>query len=291
MPSTPAKKLASRNSFEDFKTLTELMTVPRGIPVVEEPAPPVPPRDYFGCLRRACNYATSTLAGWRGSPEDPSRYTRPRAPSGQKVGASRSQAGATDVKLPYVCRINLLMVGESGVGKTSLVTRFTQGHFLRGHAPTIGVEFASKIVDTAAEGGKTKMKLHMWDTSGHESFRSLTRSYYVNALCIMIVFDVTRRQSFESLHNWVAKTRELAPQGAFIMLVGNKIDGGIDRTREVTHVEANDFAHELGLPYFETSARTGEGVEGLFNAGAEMVWGAVRRNELDPRTTKGIVIM
>ncbi|GFG28707.1 hypothetical protein Cfor_05989 [Coptotermes formosanus] len=123
---------------------------------------------------------------------------------------------------------------------------------------TIGVEFGSKIVNV---GGKS-VKLQIWDTAGQERFRSVTRSYYRGAAGALLVYDITNRETFNSLANWLSDARTLASPNIIILLVGNKRD--LDGDREVTFLEASRFAQENELMFLETSAKTGENVEEAF---------------------------
>ncbi|XP_021122096.1 ras-related protein Rab-4A isoform X2 [Heterocephalus glaber] len=123
---------------------------------------------------------------------------------------------------------------------------------------TIGVEFGSKIINV---GGKY-VKLQIWDTAGQERFRSVTRSYYRGAAGALLVYDITSRETYNALTNWLTDARMLASQSIVIILCGNKKD--LDADREVTFLEASRFAQENELMFLETSALTGENVEEAF---------------------------
>nr|CAD1838785.1 unnamed protein product [Ananas comosus var. bracteatus] len=153
----------------------------------------------------------------------------------------------------------LLLIGDSGVGKSSLLLRFTSDSF-DDLSPTIGVDFKVKMVNI---GGK-KLKLAIWDTAGQERFRTLTGSYYRGAQGIIMVYDVTRRDTFTNLSDVWAKEIDLysTNQDCIKMLVGNKVDKESERV--VTKKEGMDFAREYGCLFLECSAKTKVNVEQCF---------------------------
>ncbi|GMN33042.1 hypothetical protein TIFTF001_003939 [Ficus carica] len=153
----------------------------------------------------------------------------------------------------------LLMIGDSGVGKSSLLLSFTSDTF-EDLSPTIGVDFKVKYVNV---GGK-KLKLAIWDTAGQERFRTLTSSYYRGAQGIIMVYDVTRRETFTNLSEIWAKEIELysTNQDCIKMLVGNKVDKESDRV--VTKKEGINFARECGCLFIECSAKTRVNVQQCF---------------------------
>ncbi|XP_064951140.1 ras-related protein RABC1 isoform X1 [Musa acuminata AAA Group] len=153
----------------------------------------------------------------------------------------------------------LLLIGDSGVGKSSLLLRFTSDSF-EDLSPTIGVDFKVKIVNI---GGK-RLKLAIWDTAGQERFRTLTSSYYRGAQGVIMVYDVTRRDTFTNLSDIWAKEIELysTNQDCIKMLVGNKVDK--EGERAVTKKEGIDFAREYGCLFLECSAKTRVNVEQCF---------------------------
>ncbi|KAM2294204.1 hypothetical protein EV2_034942 [Malus domestica] len=153
----------------------------------------------------------------------------------------------------------LLLIGDSGVGKSTLLLSFTSDTF-EDLSPTIGVDFKIKHV---ALGGK-KLKLAIWDTAGQERFRTLTSSYYRGAQGIIMVYDVTRRETFTNLSDIWAKEIDLysTSQDCIKMLVGNKVDKESERT--VSKKEGMEFAREYGCLFLECSAKTRVNVEQCF---------------------------
>jgi len=152
----------------------------------------------------------------------------------------------------------ILLIGDSGVGKSSILLRFTDDAFEEQMASTIGVDFKVK---TIVLGGKT-VKLTIWDTAGQERFRSLQSSYYRGCHGVCLVFDVNERESFEHLQTWLEELElySTTPQ-TVKLLVGNKIDL---KQREVTADEAVAFARRQAMVYIETSAKTRDGIRQTF---------------------------
>ncbi|XP_041023956.1 ras-related protein RABC2a-like [Juglans microcarpa x Juglans regia] len=170
------------------------------------------------------------------------------------MGSSSGQSSSS-----YDLSFKILVIGDSGVGKSSLLVSFIS-NTVENLSPTIGVDFKIKLLTV---GGK-KLKLTIWDTAGQERFRTLTSSYYRGAQGIILVYDVTRRDTFTNLSDVWAKEVELysTNQDCVKMLVGNKVD--IDSERVVSREEGIALAKELGCLFLECSARTRENVEQCF---------------------------
>ena len=154
----------------------------------------------------------------------------------------------------------ILLVGDSGVGKSSLLLRFATGDFEEDQQATIGVDFKSKMIDV---GGK-RIKLTVWDTAGQERFRTLTSSYYRGAHGIVYVLDVTRRETFESLGEiWMHEVSMYSTiEDSIKMVVANKTD--LETQREVRTEECVEFAKKHGCLYVETSAKGNVAVDQAF---------------------------
>lgn len=176
----------------------------------------------------------------------------------------------------YDYLFKFLVIGSAGAGKSCLLHQFIEGRFKDDSSHTIGVEFGSKIVPV---GGKS-VKLQIWDTAGQERFRSVTRSYYRGAAGALLVYDITSRETFNSLANWLTDARTLASPSIVILLVGNKKD--LEEEREVTFLEASRFAQENDLIFLETSAKTGESVEEAFLKCSKTILAKIETGELDP---------
>ena len=151
----------------------------------------------------------------------------------------------------------LLMIGDSGVGKSSLLLRFASDQFEDSYMTTVGLDFKIRTVEV---DGKV-VKLQMWDTAGQERFRTITSSYYRGAQGIVVVYGLDDKKSFENVKQLVEEIDRYAGEGVVKLLVGNKCDV---EARQVTREEAEKFAEELKMRYMETSAKTGENVEETF---------------------------
>uniref|UniRef100_A0A8C1N2P5 small monomeric GTPase n=1 Tax=Cyprinus carpio TaxID=7962 RepID=A0A8C1N2P5_CYPCA len=154
-----------------------------------------------------------------------------------------------------------ILVGDSGVGKTSLLVQFDQGKFIPGSfSATVGIGFTNKVVTV----DNMKVKLQMWDTAGQERFRSVTHAYYRDAQALLLLYDITRKSSFDNIRAWLTEIYEYAQKDVVIMLLGNKSDMAAERV--ITHEEGEKLAKEYGVPFMETSAKTGVNVELAFHA-------------------------
>lgn len=175
------------------------------------------------------------------------------------VGYSSSQMLGR--KFDYSLKV--VVVGDSGVGKTCLLIRFIRDLWDEDSQPTLGVEFMTKIVTTE----KHRIQLQLWDTAGQELFRSVTRGYYRGSAGALLVFDLTNRDSFENINRWLQDVKDVARSDVVTLLIGNKSDlcDGADK-RQVTKEEAEAFAKQHGMQYFETSAKTGEQIGDAINA-------------------------
>ncbi|CAN0312293.1 unnamed protein product [Lampetra fluviatilis] len=155
----------------------------------------------------------------------------------------------------------VMLVGDSGVGKTCLLVRFKDGAFLSGSfISTVGIDFRNKVVTV----DEAKVKLQIWDTAGQERFRSVTHAYYRDAHALLLLYDITSRTSFDNIRAWLTEIHEYAQQNVVIMLLGNKTDMAGERT--VKREEGERLAKEYGVPFMETSAKTGTNVELAFMA-------------------------
>lgn len=152
--------------------------------------------------------------------------------------------------------VKTVIIGDSGVGKTCILTRFTRNFFDETSQPTLGVEFLAKIHETQ----KHRIELQLWDTAGQELFRSVTRGYYRGSAIAYLVFDLTQHSSFDSLEKWRTDITEVALPNVITVLIGNKSDLAEER-RQVTKEEIEAFAKNHKMEYFEVSAKTGENIE------------------------------
>ncbi|GAB9470257.1 Ras-like protein rab-11b [Globisporangium polare] len=158
----------------------------------------------------------------------------------------------------YDYLFKIVLIGDSGVGKSNLLSRFTRNEFNLESKSTIGVEFATKSI--VAEG-KT-IKAQIWDTAGQERYRAITSAYYRGAVGALLVYDITKHVTFENVERWLKELRDHADANTVIMLVGNKSD--LRHLRAVSTEEAMAFAEKNNLAFIETSALEATGVDTAF---------------------------
>lgn len=179
----------------------------------------------------------------------------------------------------------ITMIGDSGVGKSSILVRFTDDNFEEDQACTIGVDFKTKKMDV---GGRSAV-LNIWDTAGQEKFRSLTGSYYRGTQGIILVYDVNQRQSFESISNWLEEVdHNTTNPDIILLLVGNKVD----KQRQVTREEGLKFAQKNQMLFIECSAKTKVGVQQTFEELVQKIldtpslWAADKKQTVSPNQSQ-----
>uniref|UniRef100_A0A7S1FJ81 Uncharacterized protein n=1 Tax=Noctiluca scintillans TaxID=2966 RepID=A0A7S1FJ81_NOCSC len=163
----------------------------------------------------------------------------------------------------YDYLFKVLLIGDSGVGKSCLLLRFADDMYTESYISTIGVDFK---IRTLNQEGKT-VKLQIWDTAGQERFRTITSSYYRTAHGIIVVYDVTDKESFNNVRHWLQEIDKYAADGVNKLLVGNKCD--LAQKRHVTYEEAHELAKSMGMQFMETSAKNAHNVEQAFQVMAE----------------------
>jgi len=163
--------------------------------------------------------------------------------------------------------LKMVVVGDSGVGKSSLLLRYCDNEFSHTFQSTVGVDFKIRSVVLPTNG--RRVKLQIWDTAGQERFRAMTRTYYRGALVLFLVFAIDQQASFASLMRWLDEARQWEPTLQHVAVLANKCDAHDAQT--VSHRMARDWAESLSLRYYEVSAKTGEGVAQCFEDMAEIV--------------------
>lgn len=153
----------------------------------------------------------------------------------------------------------IVVLGDGSVGKTSLVEYYTHRSFKEFYLPTIGANFSIKEVDIDAS---TRAKIYIWDVAGQVKFAQIRKMFYEKAVGALFVFDVTNRKSFEAIETWKKDLTETLGEGFPSALIANKID--LASQRKVTEEEGFEKASDLGMSYYETSAKLGHGVDDAF---------------------------
>ena len=177
----------------------------------------------------------------------------------------------------------VVIIGDTSVGKSSIITRFTQNTFSLQCPTTIGVDNYIKEVGPDTK----KVKLLIWDTAGQERFRALAKSYYNNAKCIIMVFDITNKKSFEKLENWKNEVFQYTHEGVLIVLIGNKKD--LQSQREVGKDDIEEYVKKNEFFYMETSAKDekDEGINKVFEYVGENISQVEARMAKDGKVVKG----
>ena len=175
----------------------------------------------------------------------------------------------------YDFLLKYIIIGDAAVGKSNLLLRFAQNDFKAEYQLTIGVEFGAKNIDI----NNKKLRLQIWDTAGQENYRSITRAYYKNSACALLVYDISNRESFEHISNWIEDCLAQSPKSVFMVLVGNKSD--LSQERKVTYQEGEEMAKNNKIMFFETSAKTGENVDKIFEDSAKEIYNKINEGYYD----------
>ena len=177
-----------------------------------------------------------------------------------------------DEALNFDYLLKYIIIGDANVGKSNLLLRFAYGQFRDEYQVTIGVEFGAKNLEIQDK----IYRIQIWDTTGQEYFRSITRNYYKCSACALLVYDVTKKISFDNITSWIEECKSQTSKKIFLVLVGNKID--LEEQREVTTEEGQELADKLGIPFFESSAKTGKNVYEIFKKSAEGIAKKIEEN-------------
>ncbi|PHU14918.1 Ras-related protein YPTC6 [Capsicum chinense] len=177
-----------------------------------------------------------------------------------------------DEEYDYLFKI--VLIGDSGVGKSNLLSRFTRNEFSLESKSTIGVEFATRTLQVEGK----MIKSQMWDTAGQERYRAITSAYYRGALGALLVYDVTKPTSFENVSRWLQELRDHADSNIVIMLIGNKTD--LKHLRAVATEDAQSYAETERLSFVETSALEATNVDKAFQMNLSEIYRRISKKSL-----------
>ena len=177
----------------------------------------------------------------------------------------------TEKNYPQIV-LKLLILGDSSVGKTCILLKYVDNKFEESNIATVGVDYMDKMI----EYKNFNIKLQIWDTSGEEKYRSITKNFYRNADGLFVVFDLTRKVTYERIKDWINEAEEYN-KGIKKILIGNKLD--LENKREVKKDSAENFAKKNNLKYIETSAKDGTNIKESFDEIIELILGG--KNEQD----------
>lgn len=186
------------------------------------------------------------------------------------------------MKKEYDYLFKLVLIGDSGVGKSCLLLRFADDSFTETYVSTIGVDFRFRTLDI---DGK-QIKLQIWDTAGQERFRTITSAYYRGADGIIVVYDITHRESFEHVDDWLREASRYAKEGVMKMIVGNKSDRDADR--QVSVEDGSQLADKNGMEFIETSSRNATNVDAAFRLIAQQLIQLKKTQGIAPGQTANI---
>ena len=154
--------------------------------------------------------------------------------------------------------LKFIIIGDDVVGKSNLLSHYVHGQFKPEYQSTIGVEFVAKNVVIR----NTTYRIQIWDAGGRESLRKITRTYFKNTVCALVVYDISNRNSFNNVSSWIEDCRYNSPKTIFMVLVGNKSD--LADKRQVSTEEGRELAEKYEMKFYETSAKIGENVNDIF---------------------------
>ena len=183
----------------------------------------------------------------------------------------------------YSAHIKILVLGESGVGKTSLLLRYCEDDYSNNHLPTIGVDFKIKSISIKDK----KYKLQIWDTAGQERFQKITKTYYRSSNGVILTYDITDINSFNKLRHWIKEIDEAAPENVIKILVGNKCDVE-NSLRQVSIEDGQKIATKNGMKFYESSAKTKYNVNEAFNDLAKNIAESNEINSVNKKKGFGI---
>ena len=164
-------------------------------------------------------------------------------------------------------KIKVMLIGDSSVGKTSLLKKYTKNEFSHSYITTIGIDFQIKYLNISNK----KIKLQIWDTAGEERYRIVAKNYFNSTDGFIIVYDITKRESFDNINNWIEQIRDNAPNYSKSVLFGNKND--LQDKREVDYEEGEELANKYNFKFFETSAKDGININKGFENLARIILG------------------
>ncbi|XP_051151742.1 ras-related protein RABA1f-like [Andrographis paniculata] len=183
--------------------------------------------------------------------------------------------GVSRAEDDYDYLFKIVLIGDSGVGKSNLLSRFTRNEFTLESKATIGVEFATRSIRVQNK----VIKAQIWDTAGQERYRAITSAYYRGAVGALLVYDVTRRATFENAERWLKELKEHTDSSIVIMLVGNKAD--LRHLRAVTIEDAKEFSEKENTFFMETSALESTNVENAFTEVLCQIHSAISKKALE----------
>ena len=176
----------------------------------------------------------------------------------------------------YNYLMKFILIGNSGVGKSTMLFQFIDDKFRKGIEPTIGIEFGTKLMDIDGQS----IRLQIWDSAGQENYRSITRSYYRNTVCTFLIYDITNKKSFDDIKTWLNEAKTFGNENMHFVLLGNKCE--LSDNRVVSFQEGKKFAQDNNLIFFEISAKENINITKAFETAVEKILSDIKRGVIDP---------
>ncbi|XP_076235625.1 RAS oncogene family member Rab3 isoform X2 [Calliopsis andreniformis] len=192
----------------------------------------------------------------------------------------KMQKDAADQNFDYMFK--MLLIGNSAVGKTSFLFRYAEDSFTSAFVSTVGIDFKVKTVHRGAK----RVKLQIWDTAGQERYRTITTAYYRGAMGFILVYDITNEESFNAVQDWVTQIKNYSNDNSQVILVGNKCD--MKDERVISTERGKALADQLGVPFFETSAKENINIKTVFEVLVDCICEKMRESlDNDPSLIAG----
>ncbi|XP_062180737.1 ras-related protein RIC2-like [Phragmites australis] len=215
----------------------------------------------------------TVLCGWDTGAAGDGLTFREEEPGSRGAELAAGGGGGYRVEDDYLFKV--VLIGDSGVGKSNLLSRFTKNEFCLESKSTIGVEFATRSLQV---DGKV-VKAQIWDTAGQERYRAITSAYYQGAVGALLVYDVTRRTTFDNVERWLKELRDHTDPSSVVMLIGNKSD--LRHLVAVSTEDGKEFAEAVSLYFMETSALDATNVDSAFSEVLTQIYQIVSRRTVD----------
>ena len=171
--------------------------------------------------------------------------------------------------------LKFVIIGDSGVGKSNILLRYIYNSFSEEFKTTVGVEFGAKNIEI----DKKVYRIQIWDTAGQENFRSIARAYYKNSVCACVVYDISKRSSFEDIQVWIDDCTKQTAKSVLLFLIGNKSD--LNDEREVTYEEGEAYAKSHKMMFLEASAKTGFNINEIFEKSVRQIGKNIKNKVYD----------
>ena len=165
-----------------------------------------------------------------------------------------------------------IIIGDSFVGKSKILLKYTNNEYNENFVITIGAEFGAKTINIDGQ----EIRIQIWDTAGMENFKSITRSYYKNSICALIVYDISNKDSFKNVLNWIEDCKVFSPKNILLVLIGNKCD--LEEKRQVSIEEGKKVAEENDMIFFETSAKDNINIDEVFLKSSQKILENIKNN-------------